>query len=86
VEIPTSPSNVKSASQLLKLKGSLQEQNLIRYVMKDGFQTISAATVDKLIEFSVDEFYRDSEYLDTFLISHPYFIDSINLLNRFITM
>jgi len=86
VRSTTSPRpSIGSNNDLTQFFQTEQAQE-IRYIIRDGFPVVYAASVEKLLEKTFDDFYRDNDFLDIVFITHPYFIVSAKLLERFVDL
>jgi hypothetical protein len=59
---------------------SFKDEADIQFVRKDGNEIVSTAKVEKLIQLLFDTFYNETNFSDIFLLTHKYFIPSLDLL------
>ena len=62
--------------QLIATKDELD----VSFIRKEGNEIVSIAKAEKLIQLLLDNFYTENNYADIFLLTHKYFIPSLELL------
>ncbi|PRP77868.1 hypothetical protein PROFUN_08542 [Planoprotostelium fungivorum] len=68
----------------IRIKDAQSEQRLLRYSVRESSQFTEAATIQVLLDKTVDEFYSDPEMVEVILLTHRYFIQSTELLVHFV--
>jgi hypothetical protein len=58
----------------------------IKFMKKDGSEIVSAATLGKLVDLLLDEYYKESHFVESFLMTHQYYLESTELLAKMIDL
>ncbi|KAF9943581.1 hypothetical protein BGZ65_000721 [Modicella reniformis] len=79
-----SPDHLKSTTSPSVLHICENGVDVLVLEMVGGHLHVVAGLLEKLIERLADENMQDSEYVSCFLLSHSFFIDSEDLLDKLI--
>ncbi len=62
------------------------EEKDVRYMKKDGNEIVSCCTLAKLLDLMLDDYYVESNYVEVVLLTHQYYISSVDLLNTLLKL